>query len=221
MSDDPAESTDSRSFGAVALKSHDSRDSRGSDDSDGVFVRAVLAGESWAERELFDRYSSMVHGTLRRCLGPVHELDDLTQDVFLIVFGRVKTLRDFGALRSFIYSIAIRVGRTYIRRGWFRRRSDSVDLEHLESHEAVTSDPEARDLLTRVQSILDRMKAKHRLAFVMRHLDGHSVCEVSEELDVSIATVNRWLNRAAQHIEREIGRDDRLVVFLRNEGASR
>lgn len=211
MSDDPAETTDSRSIGAVALKA---------DENDEAFVRAVMDGENWAERELFDRFSSMVHATLRRCLGPVHELDDLTQDVFLIVFERVRTLRDFAALRSFIYSIAIRVGRTYIRRGWFRRRSDSVDLEHLESHEAVTSDPEARDLLSRVQGILDRMKAKHRLAFVMRHLDGHPVCEVAAELDVSVATVNRWLSRAALHIEKEIGRDERLAHFLEKERAS-
>ena len=210
MNDDSADSGSgmSRGSGAVAL--------RADDDSD-AFVSAVISGEAWAERELFERYAPMVHSTLRRCLGPFHDIDDLMQEVFLRVFDRVKTLRDFTALRSFVYTIAVRVARTDIRRVRVRRRSETMDVDDMENYEGTSVDPEARDALARVQIILDGMKIKHRMAFVLRHLDGLSVFEVARQLDVSVATVNRWLSRAVQHITKEIGHDTRLGVLLEKE----
>jgi RNA polymerase sigma-70 factor (ECF subfamily) len=190
------------------------------DDDSEVLVRAVIAGEPWAERELFERYAPMVHSTLRRCLGPLHDIDDLMQEVFLRVFDRVKTLRDYSAVRSFVYTIAIRVARTDIRRIRVRRRSETVDVDDVANYQAVSADPEARDALARVQIILDGMKTKHRIAFVLRHLDGLSVCDVARELDVSLATVNRWLSRAVLHINKEIGHDSRLGSLLDREGSA-
>jgi RNA polymerase sigma-70 factor (ECF subfamily) len=184
------------------------------------FVRAVIAGQTWAERKLFQQYAPMVHSTLRRCLGPASDIDDLMQEVFLRVFDRVKTLRDLSALRSFVYTIAVRVARTDIRRIRIRRRSEALDVQDVATFSAVSADPEARDTLTRVQASLDGMKTKHRIAFVLRHLDGLSVCEVARELEVSVATVNRWLSRAVQHIHKEIGRDTRLSSLLDKEGSA-
>lgn len=211
MNDDSADSVISRAGSAMAL--------RAADDSD-AFVRAVIAGERWAERELFDRYLPMVHSTLRRCLGPIPDIDDLMQEVFLRVFDRVKTLRDSSALRSFVYSITVRVARSDIRRLRVRRRSESVDVEDIAGYEGVNADPEARDALVRVQAILDRMKTKHRIAFVLRHLDGMSVSDVAHELEVSVATVNRWLGRAVQHITKDIGHESGLATLLDKQGSA-
>lgn len=212
MRDDPTQSRESPVSSDVSLLADDR-------DSD-IFVRAVIAGEPWAEREMFRRYAPMVQATLWRCLGPMHDIDDLMQEVFLRVFDRVKTLRDFTALRSFVYTIAVRVARTDIRRVRIRRASEAVDMDDIANCEGISVDPEARDTLTHVQDILDGMKAQHRMAFVLRHVDGLSVGDVAVQLEVSVATVNRWLSRAAQHISREVDQDSRLVGALPEEGAS-
>jgi RNA polymerase sigma-70 factor (ECF subfamily) len=51
----------------------------------------------------------MVFRLLERALRPNGEADDLTQSVFLTTFDRLPSLREPEALRSFIYSVALRI----------------------------------------------------------------------------------------------------------------
>lgn len=99
------------------------------DSAEVLLARAAVAGEPWAQREVWEQYAPMVKGVLRRALGPEHDFDDLLQDVFLRVFHRVSGLRDPNALRSFVYSVTIRVVRWEIRRAQSRRRRQAADLQ--------------------------------------------------------------------------------------------
>jgi len=188
----------------------------GRDDSSEVaLARAVVAREPWAEREVWDRYAPMVHGVLRRALGPGHDFEDLLQDVFLRVFDRVSGLREPSALRSFIYSVTIRVVRWEIRRAQSRRRHQAAVLEHRDGPEAVTVDPETRDLVARAQAVLDGMPAKERAVFVLRHVEGKELAEIAEGLEISLSTAKRWLKRGVRRIEAGMERDTRLSTLLK------
>jgi RNA polymerase sigma-70 factor, ECF subfamily len=188
----------------------------GRDDSSEVaLARAVVAREPWAEREVWDRYAPMVHGVLRRALGPGHDFEDLLQDVFLRVFDRVSGLREPSALRSFIYSVTIRVVRWEIRRAQSRRRHQAAVLEHRDWPEAVTVDPETRDLVARAQALLDGMPAKERAVFVLRHVEGKELAEIAEGLEISLSTAKRWLKRSVRRIEAGMERDTRLSTLLK------
>ena len=192
----------------------------GRDDSSEVaLARAVVAREPWAEREVWDRYAPMVHGVLRRALGPGHDFEDLLQDVFLRVFDRVSGLREPSALRSFIYSVTIRVVRWEIRRAQSRRRHQAAVLEHRDGPEAVTVDPETRDLVARAQAVLDGMPAKERAVFVLRHVEGKELAEIAEGLEISLSTAKRWLKRGVRRIEAGMERDPRLSTLLKERAA--
>ena len=180
-----------------------------------ALARAVLAGEPWAQREVWERFSPMVHGVLRRALGPSHDFEDLLQDVFLRVFDRVTGLRDPSALRSFIYSVTIRVVRWEIRRAQSRRRRQAAAIEHRDGPEAVTVDPETRDLVARAQAVLDGLPARERAVFVLRHVEGKELSEIAEGLEISLSTAKRWLKRGTRRIEAGMDRDTRLSTLLK------
>jgi RNA polymerase sigma-70 factor (ECF subfamily) len=185
------------------------------DGADPALARAVIAREPWAQREVWELYAPMVHGVLRRALGPEHDFDDLLQDVFLRVFDRIGGLRDLGALRSFIYSVTIRVVRWEIRRAQSRRRRQAAVLLYREGPEAVTVDPETRDLLARVQVVLDSMPAKERAVFVLRYVEGQEIAEIAQGLEVSLSTAKRWLKRGVRQIEKRMDQDVRLSDLLK------
>lgn len=173
---------------------------------DVALAQAVVAGEPWAQREVWDRYAPMVRGVLYRALGPGHDFEDLLQDVFLRVFDRVSGLRAPGALRSFIYSVTVRVVRWEIRRAQSRRRHQAAALLHRHGPEVViTGDPETRDLLARAQNILDVMPARERAVFVMRHVEGKELAEIADGLEISLSTAKRWLKRGVRRIEAGMG----------------
>jgi RNA polymerase sigma-70 factor, ECF subfamily len=190
------------------------------DSADTALARAVVAGEPWAQRELWEQYAPMVHGVLRRALGSDHDFDDLLQDVFLRVFDRVGGLRDLTALRSFIYSVTIRVVRWEIRRAQSRRRRQAAALLHRDGPEAVAADPETRELLARAMIILDGMPKKERAVFVLRHVEGQGLADIAQGMDISLSTAKRWLKRGVRRIEKGIDRDAQLSSLLKERPAS-
>ena len=158
--------------------------------------------------------ASMVNGVLRRALGPDHDFDDLTQDVFLRVFARVSGLRDLSALRSFVYSVTIRVVSQEIRRARARRHRQAASLLYREGPEAVAADPGTRDPLARVQIILDRMLQKERDDFVLWHVEGQGLSDIAQGLNDSLSTAKRSLEPGVRKIEQKVERDDRLSSTL-------
>jgi RNA polymerase sigma-70 factor (ECF subfamily) len=181
---------------------------------DDTLARAGMAGQAWAQREIWYRFAPMVFALLRRSLGARYDPEDLLQEVFLRVFGRLSTLANPGALRSFIYSFAVRVVSEEMRRHRIRSRLGAIFLRPVAEPSVPHIDFESRELLSRVQAVLDGMNARHRTVFVLRRLEGMELAEIAANLELSLATVKRDLGKANLHVSRAIHRDDHLRVGL-------
>jgi len=184
---------------------------------DPELARALMAGHAWAITETWHRFAPAVILLGRRALGSEAEADDMAQEVFQRVFAKVKTLREPDRLRSFIFSFAIRILRTELRsrkaRAWlsFQRPETLVDV----GGERI--DMESRDLLRRFYALLDRLAPRHRLVFVLRHLESMKLEEVAAHMELSLSTVKRALERATSKLSLWIEADPGLAGFL--EGA--
>jgi RNA polymerase sigma-70 factor (ECF subfamily) len=180
----------------------------GASADDAMLARAALVGQVWAQRVIWFRFAPMVYGLFRRALGPRHDPDDLTQEVFLRVFRRLYTLEKASAIRSFVYSVAVRVLSEEIRRIRVRRR---IVAEHHDPSMPSSSSPtdfETRETLLCVQRMLDNMRDKYRAVFVLRHVDGMELHEIAAGLDVSLATVKRYLTKALACIHKSVTREE-------------
>ncbi|HEX2658312.1 MAG TPA: sigma-70 family RNA polymerase sigma factor [Polyangia bacterium] len=184
------------------------------DIDDAALAGALIAGEGWALAEVWRRFAPMVLTMAARALGSRAEADDLAQEVFQRVFRKASTLREPSALRSFVFSFAVRVLKTELRarkaRAWlsFHRSevlpdvgSDLVDLE-------------ARDVLRRFYGLLDRLSARDRLVFALRHMERMTVEEVAGHTDLSISTVKRSLSHATDKLALWVESDLGLAGFL-------
>ena len=83
--------------------------------SDTELALALRAGEPWAVTEVWHRYAAMVLRMAERALGSRSDAEDLAQEVFYRVCARASSLRDPNSLRSFVYSVAIRLLKTALR----------------------------------------------------------------------------------------------------------
>jgi RNA polymerase sigma-70 factor (ECF subfamily) len=182
--------------------------------SDGELAGALRAGVEWAIGETWNRFAPGVTVFARRALGSQAEAEDIAQEVFYRVFAKSKTLRTPEKLRSFIFSFAIRVVRTELRRkrarAWlsFHRPESLVDLG------AGQADMESRDLLRRFYALLDRLAPRPRLVFVLRQLESMTVEEVATHMELSISTVKRALSHATNKLSRWIEADPGLAGFF-------
>jgi RNA polymerase sigma-70 factor (ECF subfamily) len=178
--------------------------------SDADLARLARDKDPRAATLVWDRYSSMVRAVLFRSVGPDHDVEDLVQDVFIGFFRNVGTLRDPSSLRSFLVGITLRTAHSALRKKRVRRwlhLSDDGTVPEVPSHD---SDPRTREALRRLYLILDELPDRERLAFVLRHAEGHELTEMASALDVSLATVKRMLQRAEAHVQKRAKNDDLL-----------
>jgi len=188
--------------------------------ADADLVTAFCKGEDLAARAIWVRHAPMVFRLVERTLGPDADADDLTQDVFLRAFGKLRYLRDSGALRSFIYSIALRTLKWELRRRRVRRILHLTSTGQLPEVPVQGTDSEARQMLTRFYVLLDKLSVNERTAFVLRHMEGLKLEEVGAQMGVSLATVKRLVGRASTNVSTLVEADQDLSTYYREQVGS-
>jgi RNA polymerase sigma-70 factor (ECF subfamily) len=185
---------------------------------DGGLVRALLEGEAWAATVTWNRYGPMVSRLFTRALGPISDCDDLTQDVFLAVFTAIRSLRDPEALRSFVYTCAVRRLRSYLRVKRLRSIFPLFSPDALPESPIAGADMDGRQVLRRFYRVLDGLAADDRTAYTLRHLEGLSITEIAAATGVSSATVKRRIARAVDAVAAHAERDPLLAEYLVADG---
>jgi RNA polymerase sigma-70 factor (ECF subfamily) len=163
-------------------------------------AQALIEGRREAAPFAWRRFHPIVQGTLRRMLGSGPDLADLTQEVFLRFFGKVRELRKLESLRFFVTSIAIRRAQEEIKRRRVRRWA-APQLLHSVQQPARAASPEARDMLSHVARVMGALDPVDRSVYILRHVDGLELAEIARTLDTSISTVRRRLRRVATLVE--------------------
>ena len=150
---------------------------------DPELVDALAAGETWAVTATWNKHSPMVFRFLHRALGSAADVEDLTQEVFVVLFSRVCATSGIGT-RSVAssLSVAVRMLKAELRRRRMRRIFLLSSMADLPEHPVPALDAEARQALRRFYAILDRLGAEERAAFALRHLEGLKLEEVARAL---------------------------------------
>lgn len=187
---------------------------------DHAIVQGLRAGETWARAALFDRYAPDVERILRRILGyEVHtDMADLVHDAFVQALASFEQLRDAGALRAWMQSIATHIAYRTIRMRRARRWLRFWEPAQVPDVLIEDVDPEVREAFRRTYQVLDRLPADERVAFVLRYVEGMELVQVAEACGVSLSTIKRRIGRAETRFARAAQRDEVLQKWLSEGG---
>ncbi len=163
--------------------------------SDASLVASARSGEKWAQEALFRRHARMINGLAYRLLGRDDEVDDLVQDAFLAALRSLDRLENPQAFSAWLCSIMVRTAHKTLRRRSMLtrlglRRSTVIDPDAVVGRTAA---PDVCAELHAIYAVLDRMAPEVRLALVLHRVEGLSVPEVAERMDMSVSTVKRRL----------------------------
>lgn len=181
---------------------------------DAALALALQAEDPKAPAVAWTRFSPMVRRVLRRSFGPGADVEDLVQEVFLLLFRRVSTLREPSTLRAFVIGISVRVVRSEIRRRRVRRWVGLAPVPELLDTRVAVDDPDSREALGRFYQLLQQINARDRMAFVLYHIEGLDMTTVSAALGTSVPTVRRCVARAWKRVVLLAERDATLVGYV-------
>lgn len=165
---------------------------------------ALASDEIPTQSERDERLTALVRAqhdnvwrALRRLGVPEAAVDDASQEVFLIAARKLDGI-EHERERQYLYGIAVRVAAN-ARRAHAGRHSELDEHALLNApstappSDALLEEKQARLLLDRV---LDALPEDLRTAFVLFEIEGFSLRELSELLDVPLGTVSSRLRRA-------------------------
>jgi RNA polymerase sigma-70 factor, ECF subfamily len=170
-----------------------------------ILVRRAQAGDREAFGALVEQFQRTVHAICLRRLGNPSEALEMTQEVFLHVLRRLDQLREPERFAGWLRQVAVRMA---INRATRRTPPASVETGVLELASEHRDDPLA-ELITRERAhklweALGRLKAIDREALVAFYIQGQSLFEIAEALDVPLGTVKRRLHTARRRLKAEL-----------------
>ena len=132
--------------------------------------------------------------------GPSIDAADVVQEVFIVAHRRFNTLRPEIKPSTWLFGITRRVVQAQRRklRRWRWLAKGSLESAELVPFSGPTpvQQLEQRRAFAEAYRVLEQMREKHRVAFVLFELEGHTVQEIAELCDANLNTVKVWLHRA-------------------------
>jgi RNA polymerase sigma-70 factor (ECF subfamily) len=164
----------------------------------------VVSGDHDAFESVMRSHEDRVFSVCLRILGNRELALDATQDTFLTVFRKAGQFQGNSAVGTWIYRIAVNTCYDQMRRAK-RRPAESLP-EHVDP-----SDPSAEEALEsaalrpEIATALAGLPAEFRSAVILSDLEGLSLPEVAEILDVPLGTVKSRLFRARRLLAAHLG----------------
>ena len=177
--------------------------------SDADLVEAIRSGSRGSREALYRRHVRYIGGMSARLLRSRELAEDVTQDTFVLAFQRIDELRDPAAVRGWLATIAVNLVRRHLRRqrflGFFGLTvPHDAALDRLATDDASA---ETRAELSAIEEGLRGLPANHRIAWMLRHVEGHSLEETADACECSLATAKRWLSAAEHAMDEFLGKE--------------
>jgi RNA polymerase sigma-70 factor (ECF subfamily) len=153
--------------------------------------RAVLAGEEFAWRTLYDdAFAGLYAYVLWRCGGLRDRADDATQETWLTAVRRLRAFDpSAGSFAAWLRGIAANVLRNHFRRQ--RRRMQPLAAEPLAADEP-------REQAERIAEALAALPPHYEAVLRMKYLEGRSVTDIATQRDESPKATESLLTRARE-----------------------
>lgn len=166
----------------------------------GELDRASGTVNVFSFRAIYDQYFDFVWSSTRRLGVAPAVLDDVVQEIFMVIHGKIDTLRQPESLRSWIYSIVRRTVSGHHR----SLRNRGVSNVAFALHVAAQQEPPLTPLELTEQGedakllweLLGEVAPAKREVLMLVELDGMTVPEISEALEIPLNTAYSRLRAA-------------------------
>ena len=168
--------------------------------TDGALFSKIRNNDSDAFRVLFERYYQKL---LAIAINIVHDLalaKDIVQEVFFQIWAKRKTLSQPAQPEAYLKRATVNRALNKIK-----SRNRVTTLKAAPEKESHSSHPghivEASELDQVIQQTLAELPERCRLIFIMKRIEGRSLKEIAELLDISTKTAENQITKALKALK--------------------
>lgn len=157
-------------------------------------IEGCQLGKRQAQEKLYKLFAAKMLGVCMRYATDKMEAEDMLQNGFIKVFGRMNDFRGEGSFEGWIRRIMVHSSIEYYRK--HQKMMQLVDLETNGAEQSVNAaaaaNLEAKDLL----NIIQTLSPGYRMVFNLYAIEGYSHKEIGEIMNISEGASKSQLSRA-------------------------
>jgi len=184
---------------------------------DRELVRRAQGNDKEAYEELIKRHQQRVFAVAAGILRRHEDIEDIVQQVFIKAYFSLKRFDGRAAFSTWLYRITLNECWDLLRKKKVRPLLYESDLSEEQAQRVADSEsdgpgPDIRQRLEnrqRVEQLLEGLEERDKLMLILKEVEGFSIEEIAEVLDLNANTVKVRLFRARGRVVKQAAERDK------------
>ncbi|MGB2763688.1 MAG: sigma-70 family RNA polymerase sigma factor [Candidatus Aminicenantaceae bacterium] len=145
---------------------------------------------------LIEKFKNRIFTVCYRIIGNIEDAKDISQDTFVEIYMKLKTLQDPRKFSVWIYKIAVNKSINFLRK---KRRV----LLFSKANSFVTEEKD-KEIIKRdtINFLLNRLTPDYRAVLVLFYIEDKTIKEIASILDITESAVKMRLKRAREKLKK-------------------
>ena len=152
-------------------------------DNDFELVKNFLNGDETAFNSIVRKYQKKIYWHARQMVGNHLDADEVTQEVLIVIFKKLRTFNFNSSLYTWIYKIVSTRSLNQLRKRQVKKFffiDDEESEVELRDKKDIIEDIANREKLEKVNRVLQKLPPKQRQIFILRNFEQLSYDEIAK-----------------------------------------
>lgn len=157
-------------------------------------IKKCASGNSLAQKTFYEKFAGKMMGICLRYTKDYVEAQDVMQDAFIKIFGKLADYEKKGSLEGWVRRIVVNTALDSYRKNKKHKKNVAVDTVGylLENKTFIIEELNANDLL----GVIKTIPAGYQMVFNLFAIEGYSHREIAEQLNITESTSKSQYSRA-------------------------
>ena len=171
-------------------------------DIDDDILKKASEGDLKSFETIYKTTAGFVYNVALRIVNNKEDAEEVTQEVFMVVYNKLKYFRFESSFKTWVYRITANHAINFSKKiSKIRNKTMEYDeqLTSVASHEPKTEIDQEQHNQT-INKLLNAINHEQRACVVLRNMEGLSYQQIAETLKINVNTVRSRLKRAREKL---------------------
>ncbi|OGS21957.1 MAG: hypothetical protein A3J83_00860 [Elusimicrobia bacterium RIFOXYA2_FULL_40_6] len=172
-------------------------------DRDHLLIERFVKGDAQAFDALIHEHSPKAYGLIFSFVYNRQDAQDLSQELWLIVYRSLKSFRFHSSFYTWLYRIAVNLCIRFLKRKKTALLPDDFDTVELNHTKVI----ESKETLREIYGAVNKLPDKQRAVFILRNYQDLPYEEISRIVNISVSSAKTNYCYAVRKLQNLVSKD--------------
>lgn len=165
--------------------------------------RIVQTNDTTLFAELYDRYIDTIYNKCYGFTNSKEEAQDLTHDLFLHLFAKLRTFKGSSKFSTWLYSLTYNYCVNYVTRHNYNKNKKEFKNDDIQDNSDGIDSSESELMGFKIENLrisMEQIDPHDKIILFMKYQDNFSIKEIMNVLEINESAVKMRLKRARNRV---------------------